>query len=186
MGEREGSAWAASHAPETSPNRRRAGHDDCSLAGLLDRGTGRDLLAVAERLDLEGIVAKRRAYPYRPETVCYKIKSRTYTQGEGRRELFQRRTLSRSRVPLSFSSMHTGQSGHQTIPSILPLTSAKSVMVDAGSPSTDHPHWRAPVRYAADLDGWTAPGQAFTWVAFTDGSYWLWCEGTHYGLIAAQ
>jgi hypothetical protein len=30
-------------------------------------------------------------YPYRPETVWYKIKSRTYTQGEGRWELFQKR-----------------------------------------------------------------------------------------------
>jgi bifunctional non-homologous end joining protein LigD len=51
---------------------------------------GRDLFAAAERLDLEGIVAKRKADPYRPETVWYKIKSRTYTQGEGRWELFQK------------------------------------------------------------------------------------------------
>jgi hypothetical protein len=36
----------------------------------------------AERFDLEGIVAKRKADSYRPETVWYKIKSRTYTQGE--------------------------------------------------------------------------------------------------------
>jgi hypothetical protein len=42
-------------------------------------------------LDLEGIVAKRKAGPYRPETVWYKIKSRTYTQGEGRWELFQKK-----------------------------------------------------------------------------------------------
>jgi hypothetical protein len=41
-----------------------------------------------ERLDLEGIVAKRKADPYSPETVWYTIKSRTYTQGEGRWELF--------------------------------------------------------------------------------------------------
>jgi ATP-dependent DNA ligase len=52
---------------------------------------GRDLFAAAERLDLEGIVAKRKADAYRPETVWYKIKSRTYTQGEGRWELFQKR-----------------------------------------------------------------------------------------------
>jgi ATP dependent DNA ligase domain len=52
---------------------------------------GRDLFDAAERLDLEGIVAKRKADPYRPETVWYRIKSRTYTQGEGRWELFQRR-----------------------------------------------------------------------------------------------
>jgi bifunctional non-homologous end joining protein LigD len=54
-------------------------------------GRGRDLFDVAERLDLEGIVAKRMADPYRAETVCYKIKSRTYTQGEGRWELFQKK-----------------------------------------------------------------------------------------------
>jgi ATP-dependent DNA ligase len=47
-------------------------------------GRGRDLFHAAERLDLEGVVAKRKADPYRPETVGYKIKSRTYTQGEGR------------------------------------------------------------------------------------------------------
>ena len=43
------------------------------------------------RLDLDGIVAKRKADAYRPETVWYKIKSRTYTQGEGRWELLQKR-----------------------------------------------------------------------------------------------
>jgi ATP-dependent DNA ligase len=52
---------------------------------------GSDLFDAAERLDLEGIVAKRQADLYRPETVWYKIKSRTYTQGDGRWELFQRK-----------------------------------------------------------------------------------------------
>jgi ATP-dependent DNA ligase len=52
---------------------------------------GRDLFAAAERLDLEGIVAKRKADADRPETVWYKIKSRTYSQSEGRWELFQKR-----------------------------------------------------------------------------------------------
>jgi prophage tail gpP-like protein len=52
---------------------------------------GRDLFDAAERLDLEGIVAKRKADSYRPETAWYKIKSQTYTQGEGRWELFQKR-----------------------------------------------------------------------------------------------
>jgi bifunctional non-homologous end joining protein LigD len=52
---------------------------------------GRDMFAAAERLDLEGIVAKRKADAYRPETVWYKIKSRTYTQGEGRWELFNKK-----------------------------------------------------------------------------------------------
>jgi hypothetical protein len=52
---------------------------------------GRDMYAAVERLDLEGIVAKRKADAYRPETVWYKIKSRTYRQGERRWELFQKR-----------------------------------------------------------------------------------------------
>jgi bifunctional non-homologous end joining protein LigD len=51
---------------------------------------GRDLFDAAERLDLEGIVAKRLADPYRRDTVWYKIKSRTYTRGEGRWEFFQK------------------------------------------------------------------------------------------------
>ena len=41
---------------------------------------GRDLFDAAERLDLEGIVGKRMADPYRRDTVWYKIKSRTYTE----------------------------------------------------------------------------------------------------------
>jgi ATP-dependent DNA ligase len=51
---------------------------------------GRELYEAACRLDLEGIVAKRRADPYGPETAWYKIKNPTYTQAEGRRELFER------------------------------------------------------------------------------------------------
>ena len=54
-------------------------------------GRGRDLVAAAERLNLKGIVAKRKAEPYRPETVRYKIKSLTYTQGEGRLGLFHKK-----------------------------------------------------------------------------------------------
>ena len=52
---------------------------------------GRDMFAAAERIDLEGIVAKRKADPYAAETVWYKIKNRAYTQMEGRWELFQKR-----------------------------------------------------------------------------------------------
>jgi bifunctional non-homologous end joining protein LigD len=51
-------------------------------------GRGRDLFAAAERLDLEGIVAKRKADAYGPGTVWYKIRNRSYTQMEGRAELF--------------------------------------------------------------------------------------------------
>jgi hypothetical protein len=42
------------------------------------------------QLDLEGILAKRKAEPYGPRTAWYKIKNPTYTQAEGRRELFER------------------------------------------------------------------------------------------------
>ena len=49
---------------------------------------GRDLSAAAERLDLEGIVAKRQQDPYGPATVWYKVKNRAYTQMDGRGELF--------------------------------------------------------------------------------------------------
>ena len=53
-------------------------------------GRGRDLLGAAQQLDLEGIVAKRKADPYDPGTTTwYKIKNRAYTQAEGRWELFQ-------------------------------------------------------------------------------------------------
>jgi ATP-dependent DNA ligase len=54
---------------------------------------GRDLFAAAERLDLEGIVAKRSKDPYAPSTVWYKVKNRAYTQMEGRGELFHPRRL---------------------------------------------------------------------------------------------
>lgn len=52
---------------------------------------GRDLYAAAERLDLEGIVAKRKTDTYGANTVWYKIKNRAYTQAEGRWELFHKR-----------------------------------------------------------------------------------------------
>ncbi len=51
-------------------------------------GRGRDLFAAAERLDFEGIVAKRKKDPYTPSTVWYKVKNRAYTQMEGRGDLF--------------------------------------------------------------------------------------------------
>jgi bifunctional non-homologous end joining protein LigD len=49
---------------------------------------GRDLFSAAERLDLEGIVAKRKSDPYAAETVWFKVKNRAYTQAEGRGDLF--------------------------------------------------------------------------------------------------
>jgi bifunctional non-homologous end joining protein LigD len=52
---------------------------------------GRDLVAAAERLDLEGIVAKRKKDAYGAGTVWYKVKNQAYTQMEGRGELFHPR-----------------------------------------------------------------------------------------------
>lgn len=52
---------------------------------------GRELFEAACRPDLEWIVAKRKADPYGPKTAWYKIKTPTYTQAEGRRELLERR-----------------------------------------------------------------------------------------------
>jgi bifunctional non-homologous end joining protein LigD len=52
---------------------------------------GRELFEAACRLDLEGIVAKRRDDAYSSGTPWYKVKNPTYTQAEGRRELFERR-----------------------------------------------------------------------------------------------
>jgi hypothetical protein len=51
-------------------------------------GRGRDLFAAAERLHLEGIVAKRKTDAYALGTVWFKIKNGAYTQMEGRGELF--------------------------------------------------------------------------------------------------
>jgi ATP-dependent DNA ligase len=51
---------------------------------------GRELFEAACRLDLEAIVAKRKTDTYRTETIWYKFKNSTYTQTEGRRELFER------------------------------------------------------------------------------------------------
>ena len=58
---------------------------------LLVEEAGGALFEAAQRLDLEGIVAKRRADPYATGITWYKIKNPAYTQAEGRWELFQRR-----------------------------------------------------------------------------------------------
>lgn len=77
------------------------------LAGLLPADTGplykvftleehgRALFQTARRLDLEGIVAKRRQDPYAPETLWYRMKNPAYRQGESRVELPQRPARSR-------------------------------------------------------------------------------------------
>jgi bifunctional non-homologous end joining protein LigD len=52
---------------------------------------GVELFEAVQRLDLEGIVAKRKEDPHGPKTVRYKIKNRGYTQMEGRFEMLQRK-----------------------------------------------------------------------------------------------
>jgi bifunctional non-homologous end joining protein LigD len=49
------------------------------------------LLAATQRLDLEGIVAKRCTDPYTPTTPWLKLKNRGYSQNEGRWAMFGRR-----------------------------------------------------------------------------------------------
>jgi bifunctional non-homologous end joining protein LigD len=54
------------------------------------RGRGRDLFGAVQRLDLEGIVAKRLADPYAPDAVWKKTRNGEYTQMPGRGDLFHR------------------------------------------------------------------------------------------------
>ena len=49
---------------------------------------GRELYEAVQRLDLEEVVANRKADPYSPQTVWYKVKNPAYTQAEGRGDLF--------------------------------------------------------------------------------------------------
>jgi len=58
---------------------------------LAVEGDGRELYEAVQRLDIEGIVAKRKADPYSPQTVWYKVKKPAYTQAEGRADLFERK-----------------------------------------------------------------------------------------------
>jgi bifunctional non-homologous end joining protein LigD len=51
---------------------------------------GRELFDAAQRLDLEGIVAKRKRDPYSRQTVWYKVKNPAYTQADGRGDLFSK------------------------------------------------------------------------------------------------
>lgn len=57
---------------------------------------GRALFSAIKKMDLEGIVAKRKTDPYAPATEWYKIKNTGYTQGEGRVDLFRPRERRRA------------------------------------------------------------------------------------------
>jgi bifunctional non-homologous end joining protein LigD len=77
------------------------------LAGLLPNDTGplykvltideygRALFEAAKKLDLPGIVAKRKSDPYGPDTRWYRIENPGYTSSEGRAGLFRRTARSR-------------------------------------------------------------------------------------------
>ena len=57
---------------------------------------GRALFSAIKKMDLEGIVAKRKTDAYGAATSWYKIKNPGYSQGEGRGELFRPRERRRS------------------------------------------------------------------------------------------
>ena len=57
---------------------------------------GRALFSAIKKMDLEGVVAKRKTDPYGAATSWYKIKNPGYSQGEGRGELFRPRERRRS------------------------------------------------------------------------------------------
>jgi bifunctional non-homologous end joining protein LigD len=59
---------------------------------------GRALYSAIRKMDLEGIVAKRKSDPYTPKTCWYKIKNGGYTQSEGRADLLLHRA-GRQRAP---------------------------------------------------------------------------------------
>jgi bifunctional non-homologous end joining protein LigD len=78
-----------------SQRKRRLNRLIPRAAGALSRipcfeNEGKELFEAACRLDLEGVVAKRKRDPYEPSVTWYKIKNAAYTQSEGRRELFER------------------------------------------------------------------------------------------------
>lgn len=59
--------------------------------GYVEHSGDPRLMDAVVRMDLEGIVAKRRSDPYWPQTEWLKIKHAEYSQKEGRAELFHRR-----------------------------------------------------------------------------------------------
>jgi bifunctional non-homologous end joining protein LigD len=56
---------------------------------------GRALFEVARRMELEGILARRKQDPYGPDTVWYCIRNPGYTLDDGRIDVFRRRPRAR-------------------------------------------------------------------------------------------
>jgi bifunctional non-homologous end joining protein LigD len=73
-------AWLERVLPENSPTVFKV---------LSVEEHGCELFEAIQRLDFEGIVAKRKANSYGPKTAWYKIKNPAYSQAEGRGELFE-------------------------------------------------------------------------------------------------
>jgi hypothetical protein len=80
-------AWRFANTPPPDP--RFPATSELSMAGRQYR-RWRELFEAAQRLDLEGIVAKRKADFYSPQTVWYKVKNSAYSQAEGRGDLFHK------------------------------------------------------------------------------------------------
>jgi bifunctional non-homologous end joining protein LigD len=57
---------------------------------------GRALFSAIKKMDLEGIVAKRKSDPYGPDTTWYKVKNPGYSQKEARGDLFRPRERRRA------------------------------------------------------------------------------------------
>jgi bifunctional non-homologous end joining protein LigD len=57
---------------------------------------GRALFSAIRKMDLEGIVAKRKSDPYGPDTIWYKVRNPGYSQNEGRGDLFRPRERRRA------------------------------------------------------------------------------------------
>ena len=74
------------------------------LEPLSVTGTGHKLFELMCAHDLEGIVAKRLKDPYGPRVRWLKIKNSSYSQNEGRRELFERAVRSATRSPPTSTS----------------------------------------------------------------------------------
>jgi bifunctional non-homologous end joining protein LigD len=80
---------------------RRRGNQIIAEA-LAIEGRGMALFAAVEEHDLEGIVAKRKADPYRRGVKWFKVLNAAYSQREGRHELFNGELRSSERGVSSF------------------------------------------------------------------------------------
>jgi bifunctional non-homologous end joining protein LigD len=90
LAQREGSARPATHKRKRRLEQLIPTNNATLSRVLAVEEHWRELFEAAQRLDLEGIVAKRKVDPYSPQTVWYKVKNPAYTQAEGRGDLFHK------------------------------------------------------------------------------------------------